>query len=518
VAEVIIPPSIPPSEETIELVDDSTVVFRPVLAGGLVQRQQFAAPRFRVTQKWKSLRLADRARMLAVCNALQGKYNTLRASVGFGERGWYATTPEMFANSDFSNGVTGWSVTGNMTVNDKVARVNAANGAALIELFQLVTPTAYAPYVVRCGAQDGFSSEGVNGGPFIGGGPYGNGYSTLRGLLETSGVTPAGSLSFGFSAQPPSSTVNTCFDFSYMSMKRCARVDLGNNLITYSNAPSNAAWSKTNISSASNAAAAPDGTTNSCELANEGTNTGNHFYQQAVTKSAADEDWTGVVYVKSGTASTVRLIVGDNGSNYGSVFYSTADGSIVAAAANAGSVSNARSAAVNMGNGWWRFSLTARIPSAITTTNVFAFYITNGATANYTGTSRTILVWRHGYSNSSLPFQPLATTSAPVYGSPPTTVMMVNGLPASTNGALLAGDFIQTAGELKQLVAPVNSDAAGCGVMRFTPQMVGAAINFAHIVCAEPMGRFILADNPKWTNQYGVYADLEMTFEHIYEP
>ena len=106
--EIVIPPDIVPSEESIDLIDDATAVFRPIFGSGLVQRVQQAAPRFRVTQKWRGLRAEDRSRMLAVCAALKGKYNTVRAAVAYAMRGSMAVA-EVLSNPDFSNGTTGWA-------------------------------------------------------------------------------------------------------------------------------------------------------------------------------------------------------------------------------------------------------------------------------------------------------------------------------------------------------------------------------------------------------------------------
>ena len=130
-AEVLIPPDIIPTEETIEIVDDATVVFRPALAGGLVQRQQFAAPRLKVTQRWQNLTGQERSRMIAVCSQLNGRANALRAAVGFFNRGCMPTT-QYTANPTFdsSSNWTGASATYTTVTSDNAATIMINSGSS----------------------------------------------------------------------------------------------------------------------------------------------------------------------------------------------------------------------------------------------------------------------------------------------------------------------------------------------------------------------------------------------------
>lgn len=522
--EIVIPPDIVPSEESIDLIDDATAVFRPIFGSGLVQRVQQAAPRFRVTQKWRGLRAEDRSRMLAVCAALKGKYNTVRAAVAYAMRGSMAVA-EVLSNPDFSNGTTGWatgsetdlSVAGQIML---CTRSGQSISQPLLTQSSPVTVTDGVPYCVRAGVGRGHGIAGTKGLYFGATTSYEYGRTTTEDfeLMELSGVPYTTSAYATFSDEEMSGSQAGDFAaLSVLSLARCLRVDRRSNQILYSDAFTNGAWTTGGLTPTDTTIEDPEGNS-TADTFNEGTSTGTHYIVQTIAKSAVNEQWTGVLYAKANTCSTLRAVIGDNGSNYAAVTYNISTGAVVSAASASGTVTYARSSIVDMGNGWFRISLTALIPSSITSTNRLAIYMTSGASTSYTGTSRTCYVWRAGYDNNALPFQPLQTTSAWEAGDTIVDQMLVAGGPASTSGILLPGDFFTVEGQLQIVESPVSTDASGCARVSFTPGLAATPARFSGIELYRPMPRMILVDNPKWTNQYGVYADLELTFETIYEP
>lgn len=77
--------------------------------------------------------------------------------------------------------------------------------------------------------------------------------------------------------------------------------------------------------------------------------------------------------------------------------------------------------------------------------------------------------------------------------------------------------MIEINGELKILSSQMDSDGAGCGFVHFHPPMTRAANDNDGVVIKQPMGKFILSENPQWTNNLGAYLDVDLTMEAINE-
>lgn len=334
-AEVLIPPGIVPSEETVEIVDDSTAVFRPLFGGGLVQRVQQASPRIRVTQKWRSLREEDRARMLAVCAAAQGKFKALRAVVGYANQGTFPNS-EMVYDPSFMLGQTNsWTPTRcEFQIRSNVARL-------------------------KC---DG-----------------------------TSGTVQAQTV-------PYRATV--------ASVAYAARTILHHSFVTHVNT------------------SFVGGMLNGAMVG---------------SKSLQDGQYGVSVVVSSGAnyAFAARLGVAD---------FDT-----------------------------WEYM---------------------------------DMPW------ASMNCCLLASTN---YAAGTNKISTAGGVPGLV-APIANGSLIEINGELKIILSADDFNGAGQGYLVFTPPLIAAASSGAPVIINQPMGKFILADNPRWTNQFGVYADLELTFEHIYEP
>ena len=139
---------------------------------------------------------------------------------------------------------------------------------------------------------------------------------------------------------------------------------------------------------------------------------------------------------------------------------------------------------------------------------------------SYAGnTSNGMYIWRAGCAVSSLPFQPSQSVATSVEGSSQTgSGIHVKGLPASTAGLLLAGDWVEIitsqGSELKMVTASLDSDAAGLGYLQFAPALRGTVADNAAIIVHRPMGRFIsTADAIEYLDEPGIVSTSSFEFE-----
>lgn len=105
-------------------------------------------------------------------------------------------------------------------------------------------------------------------------------------------------------------------------------------------------------------------------------------------------------------------------------------------------------------------------------------------------------------------------------GSQTGSTLLVDGLPASTNGLALAGDVCAvytTRWELKRIVADLNSDGSGIGSLHFEPELSSAPADNAPVAFHEPASAFILAEDPDITTQPGMFSDVKITLMEVFE-
>ena len=139
------------------------------------------------------------------------------------------------------------------------------------------------------------------------------------------------------------------------------------NLLTYSSDFTNVIWNNTNVTVTAAATASPDGRTNASKLAATAT-AATAFYQ---TATVAGTSATYSVYVKQGTGPTTFQNFGlRNVTTLTNLLFITFNYSTGAIAYTTGSTG---ATAANVGNGWWRISLTAT--SGITSGDTMAGYI-----------------------------------------------------------------------------------------------------------------------------------------------
>jgi len=142
------------------------------------------------------------------------------------------------------------------------------------------------------------------------------------------------------------------------------------NLLTYSEDFSNAAWNKSGSSISADASTAPDGTTTADALI-EDTGTSEHIVYDGVTVTNATA-YTFSVYAKPNGRTLINLIL----AGVGSATFDIDAGSVTNTALGSASISDA-------GNGWYRCAIT--FTTATTSYNAQVRLVSTGTTVSYTG-------------------------------------------------------------------------------------------------------------------------------------
>jgi hypothetical protein len=175
------------------------------------------------------------------------------------------------------------------------------------------------------------------------------------------------------------------------------------NLLLRSQEFDNAAWTKDNCTATANAIAAPDGTI-TADLITDGASGSPSLYLTSSISITAGVPHTASGYLKRGNTDWVRFILPDGSfGNSTAVWFNLATG----AASTGGTLTS-------VGNGWYRFSVSATIGSATT-----AQYQVNTATANFSNTrvsGGTYYIWGAQLSVGPYPLDYTPTTTAAVYG------------------------------------------------------------------------------------------------------
>lgn len=517
--EVIIPPSVrPESPSEPQLIDDETTLFQPRFGRGTTQRQLWADPLWGWRLRYRGLASADRALIRQAILEARGKAVNIRVTPGLPLRGSFPAT-ELLTNNDFSNGTTGWTVDdGTGAVSDRVFRAthSGAKTIGYLEVQQSVTLTQYVPYVARAFYSYGsdWPTSGSSVGQFI------NSVSNYVGGARGLNTLAAVNTSSGSQAIYPlvaldnnGAVAGQYIDLPFASLSRCILVDNGPNALTYSDQFDNAAWVKSGIlSTTANSVAQTDPWgTNTAEKLVENTSTGGHYTVQSGPSVSATADYCGVVFARQDNLDRdIQVIVGTTGTgHYGYCTFDLGAGT-VGTHGNAGSATNERSFIKSLGNFWYACFVVVRLPTAAVRADLQIMMI-SGGTDSYTGTTGTLMLVRGGVAQSSVPFNPALTTSALTTGTAQTGgTLNVKGLPVSTSGLLLAGDFVEINGELKQVTASLDSDAAGLGVLKFRPGLWVSPADNDPIIVNNPMGRFRLASDPRITENFGLYTDVEL--------
>ena len=194
------------------------------------------------------------------------------------------------------------------------------------------------------------------------------------------GVSPTLDLNFrgqGYSAAMAGYTFNQLIDFTRTSAAtyvdasgRIVPTPASRNLLTFTQEFDNAAWTKGDITATTNTATAPDGTLTADGLLETATTT-NHYAQQNITTTAA-ATYTYSAFLKANGRNFAILSLASLATSalYAGASFNLATGVVVNTSAAGTGYSVVSSSITNVGNGWYRCTVTV---VAGTTTPTRAF-------------------------------------------------------------------------------------------------------------------------------------------------
>lgn len=476
---------------------------------------------FAATLRYENLNTSEAARMRAFLSTCRGQAQRFYLrDFGYTKRGSFAA-PELLTNNYFASGTTGWAgYNGTLTAADGILR-SAYDGSAGLEWGvrkDSITVTQYAPYALR--AQFAGSKIGSTAvyKTEIGDGAVGSLVAlSALGLGTVARVALGTTFSvFGYQDGTVGEIVGNYVDLSYMSLARCALVDNGPNDLTFSDQINNAAWTKAGATATTNTYTAPDGTVTGDGLV-EDTSTGNHQTFQNTANLGAATDCVAFAMLRQTTpARDATIFVGSSAAaGYAFADFNLSTGA-TSGVGTSGTATNARAFSAPMGGGWYACWVIARLPSGVP--NGIMIRLLSGGSGSYTGTTGEIGVWRAGCAASSVPTRGMqTTTTADTDGTSQTgSALYLKGLPASTNGLLLADDLAEiitpSGSQFVRSIAPLNTDAAGLGYWQFEPPLRESPADNAGVIICNPLMRAMLDDRTvRWTQRHAGFVDLEFT-------
>lgn len=522
-SEVLIPPWIIPERESQDWIDDGSSVFRAAFAAGLAQRQSYGGLRLKLSRS-HTVRGEEKAHLLAALNQTRGQYNVVRTKMHFPNRGT-GVGSELLSNGTFASGTSGWTALSNfgLSVNDRLGRLTRSQftqTADVLATAQTTGLTQYAAYAARSFDYPGQGNFifGPQLGSASGGEEYGRGNATTFGMKAFGAVIRATTAYYGlvdYDLGP-----NQAGDFihvSYNSFARCGIVDNGQNLVTRSDALDNAAWTKNAVTVTADATASLDGTTSADRLVETSANSSHNAWNGAVVSSAAAE-YSFCVAIKQDNRSHAYLLLEETGSSTQAVAWFNAATGVVTSTSTGVNWGNVRTYTVALGNGWFYICIVARKTNAATGIRGYVGMSNADGVLSYTGnTANGMYVWRGTLAQSSSPPRLVQTTTAATSGTPQNGGgLYIKGLPESSSGLLLPGDWFEVNGELKQASSALNTDASGRAYLACEPSIVSPPSDGDPVIFTDPMGKFLLS-NLKVDNDFGTQARVSYDLEHIYE-
>jgi hypothetical protein len=523
-SETLLPPWVRPvSPEHVAPQDDQTTSFEAALGRAPGQVQSWADPRWQIKREFKSVRGDERAALRAALAEARGRGRSVRATVYDPQRGGFPGT-ELVTNGTFASGTTGFTATAehSLSVSDRVLRVKRAQvvAAASVSGPALTGLTQYAPYACRVFARTGRGSsaqfragivDAVDG-------------AALGSTISTDGLSTFAYVLNGTTATPVLQDVtalgavvaNDYFLVPFVSFSQCMLADNAPNMLTHSEQFDDSSWSKTNSTVTADAVTSPDGTGTGDAL-NENTTNGLHQIQQSVTVASTGLDYAFSVAVVPSNRSWVQVLLSEgSGSTTAGCYFNSSTGAVGTGAVGA-NWARLRTFVKSLGNGWYVFTIVARKTNAATTISAVVQAASGNGTNSYagTGTQSAVSLWRATLSQSSVPSRlSSTTTTANATGTGQSGAgLYVKGLTASTSELLKADDWIDWNGELKQLTAALDSDAAGLGYLQFRPLLAGSPADNDPVIVNQPLGRFKLMNSYEYDNEFGLYMDatVELT-------
>jgi hypothetical protein len=238
-------------------------------------------------------------------------------------------------------------------------------------------------------------------------------------------------------------------------------------LVTFSEQPNNAIWTKRNTTISANSATSPDGYTNADKIQEDTTNDRHDIYQDFnVTSGTA---YTISAFVKAAERTFCFLTFGSSNVSPDNAFFNLSTGAVVSSPAAV------TSTITSYGNGWYRITSTATaVASGLA-------YVVNGPTLNASGISYQgvsgsgILVYGYGaeagaYATSYVPTLGAAVTR----GADAAIKTGISSLIGQTEGTLFA-DFVYN-GETGAEIIDVSDGTESNRVMFYVSSATNAQV------------------------------------------
>lgn len=463
------------------------------------------------------------AQLRAFLMSLKGKQNRPYIADESYKPGGSFPASELFTNTDFS-GTTGWSSDSmySLSAADGLLRSTAiASNATGFPAYQTLSKTLYVPYAVRALVLEGRGTFSPSMLAFL----ENNSYTALAngiGYALYGAAAQVASDNAGLATGSTGIRAGDYIDIAFMSFARCFLADGYPNSFVQSGAADNAAWTKDDLTVVANDSTNYDGTATGDTLVETAVNS-DHFIQQQVSglSASAADYFVGFVVKKRNRTFCAIQMTETTGSTSASQYFDLTTGAATGAPGTGANWANNRSGVVALGNDWFYCWMIARKTNAATAINAYLFSASAAGTSVYLGTGVAALTFGGSvFAQSSVAVRLSTTTTAAATATSQTgSAIHVKGLPASTSGLLLMGDWVEIDGQIKMVLTSLNSDASGVGHLRFSPPLRRPLANDTPIIVHRPMGRFLYAgDSVSWDNEPGVFTRSTIELEEAFAP
>jgi hypothetical protein len=372
--DIIFPPQLWPSDESVTLEDTGTAVFQPILGGAITQRIQGSEPRMVVKQTYRALSKEDRAQLLTFLREVRGGFKSFYLSPSrYTPVGSQWVPTEVFSNNTFANAGSGWFGL-NATLSPIPGGLRVRNtksaGASNFSVYQNATVNSSDIYALRSftkPANFANPSSALNGTYWLGFGANAGSYAyNAYGMQERAGLvssgTTAGAIASVIDQNGNITRAGDYIDIQYASLARCLLVDGDENLIRNSTNTSSYWTQISNAVTVNSAAASPGGTTTAFLMGETAVTTPSVVHgiggQATVSSLVGDYAWS--ISIRTGSFSTHARVYLEETQAFGYAITQVefATGSFTTTT-NVG-WNHLRGFVSSEGNGWWRVSICAR--------------------------------------------------------------------------------------------------------------------------------------------------------------
>ena len=260
------------------------------------------------------------------------------------------------------------------------------------------------------------------------------------------------------------------------------------NLILRSSDLGNSYWSKSLVSTTTNALTTPDGAVSALKI-DETTSTGLHEFYSGVITVASATTYTWSVYAKAGERSWLIINASDNLAR--NCWFDLSTGTV-------GTVAATRTASItSVGNGWYRCSVTGSIASG-TASYVVIMTSTGDAVASYAGTAGNgLYIFGPELEAGSFPTSYIPTTSAAVTRS--ADVCQITGADFSGFYNQTEGSFAVEYEQIKPLnigmVVNFNDGGASNAMWDYASEGSSGGIDYGPSFYIRNSGTFTVQNN-----------------------